>query len=86
MSVALNNFPHSVPALTSFTSFLSASTGTPRHVILPNMDLVLLRVDLGDSLNSYRCVVRNKITGEETLSASHNLQIQSEYVLICGKT
>ena len=79
MSVASNNFPHSVPALTSFTSFLSASTGTPRHVILPNMDLVLLRVDLGDSLNSYRCVVRNKITGEETLSASHNLQIQSEY-------
>ena len=42
------------------------------------MDLVLLRVDLGDSLNSYRCVVRNKITGEETLSAAHNFQIQSE--------
>ena len=42
------------------------------------MDLVLLRVDLGDSLKSYRCVVLNKITGEETLSAAHNLQIQSE--------
>lgn len=68
-------FPDS---LSPYLSFLSASTGSPRHVILPNMDLVLLRVDLGDSLNSYRCVVRNKITGEETLSAAHNFQIQSE--------
>ena len=80
MSVAANNFSHLVPTLTSFMSFLfPASTASPRHVILPNMDLVLLRVDLGDSLKSYRCVVRNKITGEETLSAAHNLQIQSEH-------
>ena len=74
-----SNFPPILTYLTYCFHPLSATSGTPQHVLLPNMDLVLLRVDLGDSLKSYRCVVRNKITGEETLSAAHNLQIQSEH-------
>ena len=68
-------------------SALSASVETAwrrRHVLLASMDLVLLRVEIGDSLRSYRCVVRNTVTGEETLSAAHNLRIQSECSTLCA--
>lgn len=50
-----------------------------QHLLLPSLDsLVVLRVGLDDSVRSYRCLVRNEITGEETLSAAHSITVQSE--------
>ena len=44
--------------------------------------LVVLRVDLQDSLGSYRCVVHNRLTQEEVLSAEFNIQLQSKEIWI----
>ncbi|XP_059078554.1 cell adhesion molecule Dscam2-like [Tigriopus californicus] len=59
-------------------SGIPRTMASSRYLMLPkDGHLVVLRADLRDTLNSYRCVIKNMLSNDEILSAAFNIEVES---------